>query len=281
VLIKIELKNENRKSKSGLFLVGDSDFNPAENAQRVGRVVWIPRYLNYKEMEAYADMDLQVGDKIWFDYMTGLNCVRYDVDNVEYKFMNYSDLYVADRDGEKILLNGFCLFELVDDEIDSPLALKTGRKDSRYGICKYAGKPNKKYVSDVWVDDERIVEGVKVIFGMPPILLEDSLHEEFAEGSKLRISQRRYVLGFEQEGEVYPTKGCLLIKPDEAVSVNELGLEIPVKYRKKSTFGEVLRVEGSSEISVGDRVHFYPSSATYIDDDSLCLLRQNSVTYKL
>lgn len=282
MLIEIVHVNSKRVTKSGIIVVGDGDFNPADHAQRVGVVRWVPEELNFKQTEVHCDMELQVGDKIWFDYMTGLNCVQYDVDGVEYKFMNYSDLYVADRDGRKIMLNGYCLFELVDAESDSPLAIKTGKKDARYGICKYAGKPNKRYTNAEWQDDERVDVGSKVIFSMPPIMLEDSLHEEFAEGAKLRISQRRYVLGFEEDGEVYPTRGCVLIKPDAEAEVDENGFIIPVNYRKKSQFGEVLRVGGDFGLE-GYRVHFHPSAATYIEQkgEQVCLLRQGSVTYKI
>lgn len=283
VLIKIVLKNEKRTTKSGIIVVGDVDFNPAENAQRVGVVEWVPSYLNYRETESETDMELEVGDRVWFDYMTGLNCVRFDVGGDEYKFMNYSDIYVADRDGKKIMLNGNCLFELVDDEVKSELAIKTGKKDVRYGICKYAGKPNKRYEGDKWVDDEEIVEGMKVIFGMPPVMLEDSLHEELEGGGKLRISQRRFLLGFEVDGEVYPTTGHVLIKPDPVDEKTESGIEIPVQFRKKKNVGEVLRVKGAQDLRAGDRIHFHPSSATYVKqgEEDVCLLRYDSLTHKI
>ena len=286
VLIKITERNEDRQTKSGIYVSSDTDFNPDEHAQRVGVVEWVPESVSLNESEWETDIEIKVGDKVWFDYLMGLNCVCFFVDRVEYKLLKYNDIYIAERDGEKIMLNGYCLFDLVDAEKEESEILElidSEKKDARYGVGKYMGKPIKKYRSPKFQDDERIVKGDVVVFGMPPILLEDMLHQEFDNGSRLRLSQRKYVLGFINDDGLFPANGCVLIKPNKSDDTTKGGLLLPRSMIKKSEFGNVIDNGDCDWLDPSDRVHFHPSSATYIEfgGDELCLLKQESIDYKL
>jgi hypothetical protein len=104
-------KSEEDTTPSGIIKVGDTDFQPAMHANRISEVVMVPEELYYglvwhkrrndatESMPWRTDMDLQVGDIVWHDYMNSLNCPVIDVEDSDeqYKLLNYYDLYVAKR----------------------------------------------------------------------------------------------------------------------------------------------------------------------------------------
>jgi len=287
VLVRIDTKNVNRRTKLGIYVVGDTDFNQHAHADRIGIVEWIPEHLNLNDMDWETDVEVQKDDVVWFDYMASLNCQAFDVDGVEYKMIHYRDLYFAKR-GEKVFpLNGVCLFELVDAETpESKYAINTKKKkDVRYGIGKYMSTPNRKYKDNLYVDDERIKEGTKAIFGMPPILLEDMLHAEFG-GDQLRISERKFVLGWDEGGRVYPTKNNVVIKPDKPKEKTEGGIITPLRVRDIKNVEEGVVVESDAEgLRRGVRVRFAPNiqGSSYVPDKKhgiVYLTRSNNVYVK-
>jgi len=263
-------KNVNRRTKSGLYITGDTDFDQHGHADRIGVVEWSPDALNDSEMDWETDVEVQKDDIVWFDYMAGLNCQAFEVGEVEYKLIPYSDLYFAKR-GEKVFpLNGVCLFEVIDAEVpESKYAINTKKKkDARYGIGRYMSKPNRKYKDDIYIDDERIKEGTKAIFGMPPVMLEDSLHAEFG-GDQLRISERKFVLGWDEGGRVRPTKNNIVIKPDKPKEKTDGGIITLEKVRDIKNVEEGVIVESDAEgLRRGVRVRFAPDiqGSSYVPD---------------
>ena len=195
VLVKTLDKNEDSRTPSGIYKVGDTDFNPAKHANRISEVIMVPDTLYYgltwhkvypkasESMPWRTDMELQVGDIIWHDYMNSLNCAVIDVDDErdeQYKLLNYYDIYVAKRkivldvwaegeyhdsrgscvimngvryggimEGEDIIavipLNGYVLCEEVLEERKSSMDVLEKHVDQRFGRVAFMGKKNYGY----------------------------------------------------------------------------------------------------------------------------------------
>jgi len=190
VLVKTLDKNEDSRTPSGIYKVGDTDFNPAKHANRISEVIMVPDTLYYgltwhkvypkasESMPWRTDMELQVGDIIWHDYMNSLNCAVIDVDDErdeQYKLLNYYDIYVAKREvdirnvsrkltgaginylwgchyieennrGYQIIpLNGYVLCEEVLEERKSSMDVLEKHVDQRFGRVAFMGKKNYGY----------------------------------------------------------------------------------------------------------------------------------------
>lgn len=149
-------------SSSGLILNFNPDIQYAEGsgshradcAQTWGWVVKTPPRLFFNvfspdlSMPWDTEMEILPGDKVWFNHIASLNSLNIETEKGIYKFVPYDDLIVAIRDNEVIPLNGNILLEEVKKEKASFLDF---REDIDYhrGIVRYAGKPNKAYLSDV------------------------------------------------------------------------------------------------------------------------------------
>lgn len=113
VLARTVDKNEESRTKAGLYKVGDTDFQPAKHANRISEVVMVPDTLYFgltwhkvyphatESMPWRTEQQLLPGDIIWHSYMDSLNCPMItceDEPEEEYKLLNYYDIYVAKRE---------------------------------------------------------------------------------------------------------------------------------------------------------------------------------------
>jgi len=142
----------------------------ADLAEVYGRVYKLPEKLTYTEdglgMQWDCDMELQVGDLVWFNTIESKNAVEIVCEDKLYKLIPYQDCYCAKRkqqlwktisplefalhykgnDPEKVLkieleqvimLNGYVLCEPTYVQTDSPLAIEDKKEDKTRGIIRF------------------------------------------------------------------------------------------------------------------------------------------------
>jgi co-chaperonin GroES (HSP10) len=215
---------------SGLIIVKDPEFfiakdkdgieatDQSAHLDRYGLVRKAPESLNCKKMDWETDMELKLGDIVWFDFHSGLHCPIVQVENKEYRIMEYQNLIVAKRNksvevlnqkeicdvllgGESqypyqiITLNGYCLFEEISTFPKTKLILPFEHIDKQVGITRYVGNKNKSYRNKKKYDDLDIQINDKVIFrNQVNNLLENDMHRIFSD-VPLRYQQRTDILG--------------------------------------------------------------------------------------
>ena len=157
VLIRTAHRNEDKKTDSGIILIAgtETDWRPAEHTNRISEVVLVPEKLHFSHRSADhdsmpwdTDMQIQVGDMVWHDFLAVHNCPVVLSDNQpdeEYKMISYFDLYVVQRGDEVIPLNGFCLCEEVCEDRLSDMQVTEPKVDKRLGKVAYLGMPNRSY----------------------------------------------------------------------------------------------------------------------------------------
>jgi len=265
VLVKVHDPVLERKSAGGIILIAptDTDWNPEVHADRYGVVERLPRGLRGGGMWK-TNIELGVGDLVWYDYLMGLNSDSIMVGDVEYKLMDYFYLYVAKRGEQIICLNGYCLFEPKRDELKSnyDLVIIHEGDDIRLAKLIYKGGVNALYEND-WVDDDGIQEGDVAVFAIPPVMLEAEYYSLFEGKRKYRISQRRYVFGYIRGNDIFPMKDCLIVLPDAPRVFTDGGIIIPESKRRRPDYGTVYKC-GDDSLKSGERVHYHFSQATYI-----------------
>jgi co-chaperonin GroES (HSP10) len=259
----------------------DMDWNPEIHADRYGIVESIPEMLSTGKMMWNTDIELQVGDLVWYDYLMSLNSDSFFIEDVEYKLMDYQYLYVVKRGDDIICLNGYCLFEPKKDTLTtkSDLIIIHEGNDIRLAKLVIKSVPNKSYENE-WVDDNSIDIGDMAIFGMPPIMLEAEYYSLFEGKRQYRISQRRFVYGYIRDGELYPMADCIVVIPDSRKAFTDNGIVIPESFRKRTNYGVVYK-SCENNPSKGDRVHYHNTSATYIEHNGVeyGLLRLSNILY--
>lgn len=110
VLIRIDRRAEGLKTNAGIvigynedtvYAEGD-DSHSANLAENIGYVTKVPKALYFnpddpKSMDWDTDMELQVGDQVWFSLIEAKNSVQLICEDVLYKSCPYQDIYVAKR----------------------------------------------------------------------------------------------------------------------------------------------------------------------------------------
>lgn len=245
VAIEITHRNSEDKTKSGLIIVQDpamfvahsiesaENYNTSQHLDRWGVVAKIPERLVYAKHDRMFGMDwdtnieIQIGDYVWADYYNLHHCPIFKTEDKEYWIVAYDCLIVAKRPtqysdvvtfGNKeiesfdsnypfkiIPLNGYCLFEQVNEGLQSKFLELPKEINKSKGIVKYAGSRNKEYtktwdskeqrnIPSKWFDDIEINPGDEVVFRtQSECLLEDAQHR-FFEDTDLRYEQRKNVL---------------------------------------------------------------------------------------
>src|SRR5512133_102556 len=172
ILAKQLTDNKNARTKGGIYLVGDTDFRPAEHVDREFEVVKVPNGLFYKDnwyegtqirtdgrsMDWKTDIEVRPGDIVWCEYMEALNAPSVKVGETIYKLLKYERLFLATRITIRTVyvkgfpdeietqrtfpLNGYCICE--DVYIDNKLAINP-EIDMKLAKIAYIGTPNKEY----------------------------------------------------------------------------------------------------------------------------------------
>jgi len=191
VLIKMVFRAEGATTKSGVIIgfneddvyaEGD-DSHSANLAEVHGVCVKTPKELYFnpddpKSMDWETDMELEVGDMVWYSVLEAKNSVQLICEGVLYKSVPYQDCYVAKRNDYReingspqlyykiIPLNGFVLLRPLAMPQISPLdAISDTQIDMTRGKVAFVGKPVKTYknasynhIDDLLVGDEVLLD---------------------------------------------------------------------------------------------------------------------------
>lgn len=173
-----------------------------------GTVVVLPNQLIYNKkkrenkisMEFDVDMELQLNDKVWFDYLCQINAVtdKLIVDTEEHGLCflcKYEDIYCFDRNGEIELVNGWVWIRRIERDAESAgLELKFSDKNKfipGQAIIVKAGKPVKDYLDGINEEPIDFNGGEQVIydprFGHE---MEYSMHRSLTESEVMSIRRK-------------------------------------------------------------------------------------------
>jgi len=125
-LVKTKKSNEGAETKSGILIGFNVNTNYAEGpgshvadlAVITGEVVAVCDNIYFDREDVndsmlwHTEIEVKVGDKVWFDYLESLNCTEILVDDDCYRVLPYQYLWVAKRGDKIIPLNGYCLVNL-------------------------------------------------------------------------------------------------------------------------------------------------------------------------
>jgi len=207
VLVKVTFRAEGAKTKGGIVIGFNEDVNYAEDdsfwsadlAEIRGEVVKVPQKLYFnpddpKSMDWECDMELRVGDRVWYSVLEAKNSVQLLCDGILYKSVPYTDCYVAKRkiddltdcpamkgldiskigktitseellQLETICLNGYVLCSPVYFDKISPLdAISDTQIDMTRGKVAFIGKPVKTYKNASYSHIDDLRAGDEVLF---------------------------------------------------------------------------------------------------------------------
>jgi hypothetical protein len=189
----------------------DNETHPADIAAIVGRVVKCPPKLYYNEDDPHnsmpwdTDMELKIGDLVWFNLIESLNANEIEVDDKIVRIIPYTDVYVAKRPDKRLVdqvicLNGYVLLAQIPLPKLSDLDVTSEEKiyEDRGGV-RYLGTPNRAYIDKNYSDDIDIEVGDMAYLkpGYKPFNLErKSYMSEFTSTGELFycVQRRRIIL---------------------------------------------------------------------------------------
>lgn len=232
VLVEMTYTTEGIRSKGGIIIGfnrdveydDESDSHAANLAEIYATVYKCPPKLYYKRgdnlsMPWDVDMELQVGDRVWFNGLESSNAVEVVCEGTTYKLIPYQDIYCAKRSTmenlrdffcdlvvfnegtlkreEVIMPNGYVLLERVFLENKSKLAVsKQGEVDKTRGIIRFIGRPPKEYQRKEYCDIKDLEVGDMVLLApnAPLFLLERTTALSTFDGDNLYwVTQRRRI----------------------------------------------------------------------------------------
>jgi hypothetical protein len=209
VAVELLRLEENATTHGGIYMgyntdetwESDDETHPADIASVVGIVRKVPQKLYYtpdgQGMPWDTDMELQVGDTVWFNIIESLNSVELAVDKSFIRIIPFQDVYCAKRstpipaqeidlgnmwyskkfrmEHSVIMLNGYCLLEQV--RLPKLSELDVTSEDHVYedrGIIRYLGTPNRTYTVSKYQDNTELKVGDMAFIrpGYKPFLLE-------------------------------------------------------------------------------------------------------------
>jgi hypothetical protein len=211
---------EGIKSKGGIIIgfntdwefEDETDSHAGNLAEIYAKVYRCPPKLYYERGDSLSmpwdcNMELQVGDTVFFNAIESRNSVEIVCEGKTYKLLPYQDLYCAKRTlwikkydiglgcdierwngTEVIMLNGYVLLERVYLENVSPLAVsKDAGLDKTRGIIRYVGSSPKEYQRKEYSDIKDLEVGDMVLFApnSPLFLLERTTALSTFDGDNL------------------------------------------------------------------------------------------------
>src|SRR6056297_1721467 len=98
VLVHLPHQNKDTETESGILVVGDQDFKPAQHAERWGFVYRLPDKLVFDRNDPHSmqwktEIECEEGDQVWFDYHAAMYAYTMECDGEWYKLINYTFLY--------------------------------------------------------------------------------------------------------------------------------------------------------------------------------------------
>lgn len=207
VLVEQDLEhNEEVELSSGAKLYVDPTFEPEKHSKIKGKVLAVPDKIYFDKideasMEYDVDMDVQVGDEVYFHYLSSGKAVKgrmtYEVDGKRCIFIPYDKLFFAKRGDDVIMLNGWMLVEPIEDTIDTTLVIPDTMRghSKKIGKIKHCGSHVRKYkfYPDVCEHNITVADGDRVIFTKhSDIPVEYDLHNTL--GTKVFRMQRKDII---------------------------------------------------------------------------------------
>jgi len=200
---------EGIKSKGGV-IIGvniDDEYEDENTTHRAdftevyAQVFRVPDKLYYNREDQHSmawdcDMELEIGDMVWFNTMESFNAVEIECEDEFYRLIPYSDIYVAKRKQKVIVLNGYVLCEPIFTSIEHRLAIENKKEDKSRGIVRFVGKSNREYQRPEYVDFVDLQVGDEVLFNpnTPLFPLERKSYLAHFDGNNLyNVVQRRRV----------------------------------------------------------------------------------------
>jgi hypothetical protein len=188
VLVHVPHQNKDTTTKSGLLVIGDMDFKPAEHAERWGYIYSLPKELVYNNISQdpmgwETTLECSVGDKVWFDYRAAMYAHTLECDGEWYKLLNYGSLYVVQDSQDRIIpLNGYLLLKKYVNESSGSIVV-SAKVDDRFATVFKSGSKNARYRLDIWNDNIDVYDGDSVLFEAETVCfpLESELHRTFPE----------------------------------------------------------------------------------------------------
>lgn len=221
VLVKIDSRfTDHIKLTDDLTLAIDTSFEPEKHTTTYGTIAAVPDSLSYGSEQHHMPWDTRietaVGDTVYFTWdaiVVAFGKVKPGVVQVEgdpaiYVIMKYSQLTLAVRDEQIIMLNGYCLIEevkivdlpkhLVGEEMKSFLALPgtmAKKVSAKLGKVVAIGSSNLAYDGDRHYDDPSVKVGQLVMFeSFANIPIQYNLHADLIGKKILYKIQRRYLV---------------------------------------------------------------------------------------
>ena len=119
IIIKPGPENDNLHidtSEGQIKVFVDGSYEPEKHAITYGEVVCVPPRLD-EELE--TDMEVEVGDRIFFHYLCCMNSIRDNLFVIQgdtvYYMINYGSAFCVKRGDKTIMLNGYILVEPIDE----------------------------------------------------------------------------------------------------------------------------------------------------------------------
>jgi len=261
VLIQIAERNIEKKTNSGIIMISptDADYNPAVHSDRYGIVYAVPPSLRFDKspqgMSWHTEMELEVGDEVWFDFMNSENCVVLDCDDGDdYKMIDYENVYVARSDGELLPINGYCLFSDHHITTTSKFDPRNGQVDPRYGYVEHLAAFNKEYQTPSFKDNIVLDVGDKVMFGSRAhhYYIEEERYKSLDK--MYRPVQRRNVAAIMDGDHVAElSEGMVMVKPKKEKTLPS-GIIVPVFRTDIPHFKAEVVMSNHQDIDEGDWV---------------------------
>ncbi len=218
VLVRIESRYINTIKVGDQEISLDTSFEPEQHTTSKGVVVAVCDKLTHgkdgNKMPWETDIEIIPGDQVYFSWMAvdrafGRDAMILQQENQTgeevYIHVDYTDLTLAVRGGNIIMLNGYCLVEPIL-ESDLPeclgkmsfLEVTTAAKkrlSPTWGRIVSTGSCNKSYVGGIYHDDDCVYEGQIIAFvSNSNIPLQYDIHSDLIGNKTLYKIQRRYML---------------------------------------------------------------------------------------
>lgn len=200
VIVKLERRPDELKSKGGLYLELVNKFNPGQNCPVFGTVISLPEI-------THKDWGIKEGDNVWASYADVVSLLgklglptddlddptMYIVDNEFYISIPYDVLIVAKRGEDIICLNDYCLVEPENEFEYSELLTKEQleRKSKHIGQLIHATPNNVHKVGD------------RVVIGKAwNLVLEHPPHNKFSDKVLYTVKLSGILMSVEKDAKI-------------------------------------------------------------------------------
>lgn len=201
VIVRIDYDPTEQRSEMGIIM-GSSWWEETEHVIRFGEIVSVCGELFEREVYGFGvewttDIEVEIGDTVYFTKMEAYNCPFFTKDEKVYCIMDYSELILRIRGDEYYPLNGYVICKKVEEQAQSSIINTdvTKKQNKNKGIIKWAGKPIESYFpkkSNI-IESDDINEGDSVLFSLAGFTsLEDKRYAKL--DIDLGYIQRRWIV---------------------------------------------------------------------------------------